>query len=562
MFVRIKRSVHNNRSYQYLQIVESVRRGERVRQRVIANLGRMDELLSSDQFDNLIRSMAKFSDRLRVIEAGQMPEVASCRARLWGPALVFERLWREQGLVEILHRLAAGRRFRFDPERVSFALALQRLCEPGSDLQGISFVRTAEVDGFGDIELQHLYRTVAFLSEQKEELERELFIRDRDLFSQELDLVFCDTTSTFVYRATETELRRRGHSRDHRSDLPQVVLVVAVDRDGWPVAWELLPGNTSDARAFEHMIGVFRSRFRIGRVIVVADRGMMSKGHLELLSGDEAQPYEYILGCRVRGDTEVRDKVLSRGGRYHDVSPKLKVKEVTVEGRRYVLCLNEEEAVKDAASREAIIEKLREKIDKQGAKSLIGNRGYARFLKAERGSLRIDFDKVKMDERYDGKFVIRTNTDLSAEEVAQAYKGLWRVERTFREEKSTLSVRPIYHKRDRCCVGHIVASFLALRLEVDLQRRLDEMGVDVAWPNVMRDLKQLQAVRISLDGHGYLVRTDFEGSAHRAFRAAGVRPPPKVTPLAQPPSPSREEVAVCSAEDQNEPSNLLESKGK
>ena len=169
MFVRIKCSVHNNRSYQYLQIVESVRRGEKVRQRVIANLGRMDELLSSDQFDNLIRSMAKFSDRLRVIEAGRMPEVASCRARLWGPALVFERLWREQGLAEILHRLAAGRRFRFDPERVCFALALQRLCEPGSDLQGSFFVRAAEVDGFDDIELQG-WRGICIVSDNSYKL--------------------------------------------------------------------------------------------------------------------------------------------------------------------------------------------------------------------------------------------------------------------------------------------------------------------------------------------------------------------------------------------------------
>jgi hypothetical protein len=149
-------------------------------------------------------------------------------------------------------------------------------------------------------------------------------------------------------------------------------------------------------------------------------------------------------------------------------------------------------------------------------------------LKTQRGALKINYDAVKRDERLDGKFVLRTTTKLSAEEVAQAYKGLWRVERTFREQKSTLEVRPIYHQKDSQCVGHIVASFLALRLEVDLQRALDERSVEVSWPDLMGDLKQLQAVRMTWDGKDYLIRTDFVGSAYQAFSAAGVKIPPRV----------------------------------
>jgi transposase len=195
------------------------------------------------------------------------------------------------------------------------------------------------------------------------------------------------------------------------------------------------------------------------------------------------------------------------------------------------VCLNEEEAVKDRAAREVILERLQERIDKQGAKSLVGNKGYARFLKMQRGSVQIDQEAVQADARYDGKFVLRTNTDLAADEVAKTYKSLWRVERTFREQKSTLQVRPLFHHRDDTSIGHIVASFLALRLEVDLQRRLEGKAIAVSWPTLMQDLKQVQAVHVALDGRSYLLRTDLRGTATHAFTAAGLRPPSPVTLL-------------------------------
>ena len=319
----------------------------------------------------------------------------------------------------------------------------------------------------------------------------------------------------------------KGYSRDHRPDLPQLVLGVAVDRKGRPVSWEVFPGNTADPKAFETMITKMRTRFRIGRVVVVADRGMMGKKSLELLTAGKT-PYDYILGCRMRKQKEVGAEVLARAGRYQEVAENLKVKEVYVGDRRYILCLNEEEERKDEASRTAILDHLREKLS-GGAKSLVGNKGYARYLRVTKDAMRIDEDKVAAEARYDGKYVLRTNTDLPAAEVAKTYKSLWRVERAFRETKSTLNVRPIFHHRDDTSIGHIVAGFLALRLEVDLQRRLEAHGVDVSWPTLMRDLGQVHAVRLKADGHTYVLRTDLQGTAHQAFRAAGVRPPSSVT---------------------------------
>lgn len=528
MFVRVKRSVQKGVTYEYLQIAESYRIHGKPRQRVLATLGRRDQLQTFSNIDSLIQSLGKFSEKFRVVETVRTQNVAARLSKAWGPALVFRRLWEEQGLPEILSALVQDRKFGFDVERVAFAMSLQRLCSPGSDLRGSGWLETVEAPGFSSIALQHLYRTNAFLAEIREELEKALFARDRDLFSQTLDLVFLDTTSVYVYRAEETEWRKRGFSRDRRPDLPQLVLAVAVDRKGWPVSWEVFPGHTADPVAFKAMVTKMRQRFRIGRIVVVADRGMMSEKAVDLLTSGETS-FDYILGCRMRKQKKVGEEVLARAGRYQEVTSNLKVKEVRVGDERYVVCLNEEEARKDEAAREAIIERLQEKLSRGEAKSLLANRGYARYLKMSKEAVRINEEAVRAEARFDGKYVLRTNTDFEAAEVARTYKSLWRVERTFRETKSTLEVRPIFHQNDETTIGHIVAGFLALRLEVDMQRRMEEKEMDVSWPNLMRDLGQVQAVRVELDGKTYILRTDLQGSAHQGFQAAGVRPPSPVT---------------------------------
>jgi hypothetical protein len=544
MFVRVKRSGSGERKHAYLQIVESVRTEGSVRQRVVATLGRRDQLVAHGALDALLQSLAKFSEKLRVVQRVRSEGIQAHRARSWGPALVFERLWQAQRLPEILSALGEGRRFAFDLERACFALALQRLCAPGSDLQGSQWLRTVECRGFESLELQHLYRTVGgFLAPVRTRLEHELFMRDRDLFSQKLDLVFIDTTSTMIWRDEQTPLRRRGHSKDHRPDQPQVMLCVAVDAQGWPIAWEILPGNTSDHTAFAGTIAKLRERFTIGRVIVVADRGMISKKSIEMLQAHPTQPLDFILGCRMRNQKEVRDQVLSHAGPLQKVADNLEVQPVSLDGRRYVICSNPLEARKDAAAREAILAKLETALA-SGPKSVVGNKGFARFLNVSKGAMTINRAAIEADARYDGKFVLRTNTELPADEVARAYKSLWRVERTFRETKSTLEVRPIFHHRDDTTIGHIVGCFLALRLEVDLQRRLEQREVDVSWPDLMRDLEQVRAVEVTLDGQRYRLRTEMVGAAHHAFAAAGVRVPPAVTALGPAPPPEPTEVPL------------------
>jgi len=531
MFVRVKRNVSKGISYEYLQIVRSYREGGKVKQQIIGALGRRDKLVASGELDGLLKSLAGFSEKLKVVDAVRTSGLTARTVRQWGPALVLGRLWERQGLPELLRKLAVARQFEFDLERAAFAMALQRLCAPGSDLAGSEWVKTVEAPGFQGLALQYFYRTAAFLAGVRQDLESRLFHRDLNLFNQTLEVVFIDTTSLYCYRDTETEWRKRGYSRDHRPDLLQWVLCVAVNAQGWPIAWEIFPGNTADQKALAQVVAVLRQRFHIRRVTVVADRGMISRDTINLLTEHRQAPFDYVLGCRMRRQKEVNEEVLARAGRYQPVAANLEVKEVRVGDERYVVCRNPQEALKDAVTRETLLDKLRQTVEKQGPKAVIGNRGYARFLKVAKGAVTVDAEAVKRDARLDGKFVLTTNTDLPPAEVAQTYKSLWRVERTFREQKSTLEVRPIYHHRDDTSMGHIVASFLALRLEVDLQQRLDERQAKVSWPDLMRDLSQVQSVLLELDGQRFQLRTDLVGSAHHAFAAAGVRPPPTVTPL-------------------------------
>jgi hypothetical protein len=279
-----------------------------------------------------------------------------------------------------------------------------------------------------------------------------------------------------------------------------------------------------------------RSRFGVRRVCIVADRGMISQEALAALEQPE-RGRQYILGARMRSRNEVRDEVLSRAGRYRVVHPERvepddpsppKVKEVRVEGRRYVVCLNEEEARKDAADREAIVAALRERL-RGGEKSLIGNKGYRRYLSGGGADhFRIDEAKVAEDARYDGKWVLRTNTDLDGAEVALQYKRPWMVERWFRSCKSLLQARPIYHRCDETIRGHVFCSFLALVLRQDLQARLEERGHAFEWADVIGDLDRLQMVEVEQERKRSLLRSEVQGTCGKVLQAVGVALPPTV----------------------------------
>jgi transposase len=294
------------------------------------------------------------------------------------------------------------------------------------------------------------------------------------------------------------------------------------------------PGNTTDVSTLKTISEQLRQRFNIQRFCIVADRGMISAGNLKYLEASDE--IAYILGTRMRKDKEVQQQVLSCGGRYRQVHPigskakdpsPLKVKEVRHADRRYIVCLNDRQAAKDKSTRQAIIAALEEKIPK-GLKALVGNKGYRRYVKIEKNSASIDFEKVKNEARFDGKWVLRTNTQLAADKVALKYKELWQVERVFRDVKSMLETRPIFHKCDDTIRGHVFCSFLALVLRKELERHLDKAGHVLEWSHIKQDLKALQETHIEDNGNRLALRSKAEGVCGKVFQAVGVAMPPTI----------------------------------
>ena len=450
----------------YLQIAQSRREGKRVKQSIIATLGRLDKLTASGAIDQLLRSAARFAERLMVLaeHASDAHDSPHATVVSTGPALIFERLWRETGCQAVVRTLLATRHYHFD------------------------------VDG------------------------------------------------------GET-LGQYGKSKDHRSDCKQMVLGMVIDGDGIPVASEMWPGNTTDVTTLDRVAERLQRRFGVRRVCLVADAGMISKKQIAAV---EARGWLYILGARLRRTKEVRDVVLSDTGAFDTVEVErqrpdpmtLQVKEVTVEDtprkgavkappkpRRYVVCRNPDQARKDAATRAQLLAALEDKLRSDGPKSVVANKGYKRYLKAEKGAFAIDLDKARDEERFDGMWVLRTNTELSAVEVALRYKQLWMVEQVFRTAKSLLDTRPIFHKTDATICGHVFCSFLALVLRDELYRRMDNAGVRAEWGDILRDLNALSETTIAYNGKSFAVRSNAVGVAGKIAQCVGVRLPNTVRQL-------------------------------
>jgi hypothetical protein len=538
----------------YLQIVESRRDGDQVRQQVVATLGRFDELQASGQLERLLRSGARFAEKAMVLGAVQDDMALTVAVQRIGPALVFERLWEETGCRAVIEELAGTRKHGFPLERAVFMTVLHRLMGGGSDRAADRWRNDYRIAGADALELHHLYRAMAWLGEElpaaeqagrtpfaprctKDLVEERLFAARRDLFSR-LDLLFLDTTSLYFEGAGGQTLGRHGYSKDHRPDLRQMILAVLIDGDGRPVCSEMWPGNTADVTSLLPVIDRLRQRFAIGRICIVADRGMISADTVAEL---EARDLLYILGVRERSDALVREVVLAddaplvpftieKRNQHTDYGAKA----VTLGSARYIVCRNHQEAEKDAADRQSIVQNLERQL-KKGDKALVGNTGYRRFLATVGDShFAIDRAKVEEDARFDGVFVLRTNTDLAPLQAMLRYKQLTGVEQTFRTEKHLFATRPIFHQLDETIRGHVACSFLALVLKVELEERIDGAKRSVkgprrgAWPEILADLDALTETLIEQDGKRFFVRAAPRPAASLALSAAGVALPPTV----------------------------------
>ncbi len=541
MFARIKKSGQN----QYLQLVENRREGKKTIQRVIATLGRIDQMQAKGEIESLVHSLSRFSEKIMLIlSARDNPDIQATAKKI-GPAIIFGRLWKELGLGKIISNLLKERKFEFNVERAIFLTVLHRLFISGSDRYCDKWRRDQRIGGVEALSLHHLYRAMAFLGEQlkdqkdttpftprciKDVIEEDLFHTNSDMFSG-ADLFFFDTTSIYFEGEGGETLGKKGHSKDHRPDLNQMVVGTLINDEGRPVCCEIWPGNTADVKTLLPVAERLKRRFPVDLFCLVADRGMISE---ETIKGLDERDIPYILGSRMRKSTEIRDDVLLRGGGYKEVRPEkasgpspLKVKEVRVDDRRYIVCLNEKQARKDAQDRLNIISSLQERL-KKGPKSLVGNKGYRRYLKVDSDSIAIDEKKIEEESRYDGKWVLRTNTELPAQMVALKYKELIQVEQVFRDMKSVLETRPVFHQTDETIRGHVFCSFLALVLRKELEGHLEKAGHCFEWSDIKQDLEALQEVTITEHNKSLAVRTECIGTCGKVFQSIGVAVPPAI----------------------------------
>jgi Transposase DDE domain len=568
MFFRLKTSGPRR----YLQIVENRREGGSVRQQVIATLGRLDELAASGGLAALLASGARFCEQVLLLAALDNAEPEpQLQTRRIGAPLVFGRLWQETGCRAVIEEALNGRAFAFPLERAIFTAVLHRLMVSGSDRACERWQADYAIPGSEELDLHHFYRAMAWLGEElpgeeaqqhatpfaprtiKDLIEEALFARRRDLFS-DLSLVFLDTTSlSFTGNGGET-LGARGHSKDHRPDLQQMIVGVVIDAHGRPICSELWPGNTADVGVLLPVIDRLRHRFGISRVCVVADRGMIAAATLAAL---EERGLEYILGARERSDKLVREVVLADSRPFTPLlvarargDTQLFVKEVVVERRRYIVCRNEAEAAKDAAMRAAVVDGLDRQL-KQGDKALIGNAAYRRYLRRVRPvdggkagpAFEIDPGKLADEARFDGIFVLRTNARVTPLQAVLRYRDLLQVEELFRTAKTLLRTRPIHHSCDEAIRGHVFCSFLALVLRKELQGRWEGAAPKPEWGDLLRDLDRLQEATLEQDGKTWRLRTEATGTVPPLLKILGIALPPRVQatgpPATAPPTTPR-----------------------
>jgi len=527
MFLRISRQrLKNGKVIEHYQLAESVwqRQAKKARTNIVYNFGRLDDPDVVKRMRKLARSIMRRCSPDDIV--AEMPEWKVVDAWPYGPLHVVEELWRRVGLDKIISKRVRGRRFGFDVERAVFAMVANRALAPSSKLYCFEqwLREDVRISGTDKLELQNLYRAMDFMEAEKEYIEEAVYFNLADLMNLDVDLIFYDTTSLHfeidendegnsvddVVRGSKIAgskkykaPRKRGHSKNGRGDVPQIVVGLAVTRDGLPVRHWVFPGNTVDVTTVKQVKDDLRG-WRLGRCVFVGDAGMVSEENLNYLRRGGGS---YIMCMPLKRGSEVAKMVTTRAGRYKRVADNLQVKEVVLgkgaRQRRYVVCYNPLEVVRQRRHRDRLLKELEAELvalkdlDSQSYTKrvfeLVASRRYGRYVRRTKtGKLRIDRSAIKSAEKLDGKFVVHSNDDtLSAEDMALGYKQLMRVEQAWRQLKSVVKMRPVYHWAPHRIHAHVFLTVLGLLL----QRMVEEACCDT-WRNITDDLKQVKLVQL------------------------------------------------------------------
>jgi Transposase DDE domain len=546
----------------HLQLVESVwdpvKRQSKIR--VIHNCGRADDPEVIERLRRLACNILRRCSPEEIV--AENPQWRLVEAWPYGDVYVLERLWQRLGIGEVIQQALGRRKMDFPVERALFAMVANRACAPSSKLycweQWLG--EDVRIAGTAELELHHLYRAMDFLEANKTAIEEAIYFRMADLLNLDVELIFYDTTSLHFEVDEEDEgageddvvygslpsgakryraLRKRGKSKNGRDDAPQIVVGLAVTRDGFPVRHWIFPGNTVDVTTVEQVKQDLKG-WRLGRCVFVGDAGMVSKANLEQLARGGGR---YILCMPVHPGGEVDREVIARPGRYQPVAENLQVKEVVVgvgeRRRRYVVCHNPQEAQRQRHHREQVLKELAAEIatlresDAAGHSkrvcALRASARYGRYLRLSKtGKPVIDAAKIKAAERLDGKFVVHSNDDtLSAADLALGYKQLQRVEQAWRSLKSGLRLRPVYHWAVHRIHAHVGLSVLALLLE-----RVAEHACADTWRNIRDDLRQIKLAQLSSPNGTVWQVTEPAPAADKRLKLLQIAKPPPLLDIA------------------------------
>ncbi len=547
MYLRsISRKNKDGSTVTYIQLAHNVwdKKKSYARAEVIYSFGRADEL-DIDAIRRLVKSLCRFLSPEDTLKAQTSTEkvfggLQFIRSLPMGGAYILRSLWERLGLHKVIVQSLKNREFKAPVEWAIFAMSANRALSPDSKRAVEEWVKEDVALGNEEpISLQHLYRAMDFLLEKEEVIQKEVFFATADLLNLEVDLLFFDTTSTYMEIEEEDGdkegMRRYGHSKDRRPDLPQVVIGLAVTKEGIPVRCWVLPGNTQDMSTVEMVKNDLRG-WKLSRCVWVMDRGMSSEENRVIL---QKAGGHYILGEKLRDAQGNHKEALSCRGRYHDVRENLKVKEVIIgEGerrRRFVIVYNPEQAKKDEATRQRSLKRIEESlkaVGEQGGKShkkavcaLMSHRSMGRYLRQlKSGRIKIDRAKVKAEEALDGKYLLSTSDDsLSTEDIAFGYKQLMEVERAFRTLKSTLELRPVYHRKDERIKAHVLLCFLALVLV-----RIAERQTGQTWDKIRPIMERIHLGEFQSKDGRILQRTELTPKQINILKKLEISQPPRL----------------------------------
>ena len=519
--------------------------------KIIHSFGRADEL-DRDQLVRLCNSIARVCG-LHVIDPIADGEIIKdndplswprdlklVRTRPLGTVLGIETLWERLGIGKTFRDVCKKRKLKVPYDKALLAMCANRLCEPESKLgvwdRWLDKVYLPSCEG---LKLEQMYEAMDLLYEHAVEVEKNIFFHTANLFNLEVDLIFYDTTTAAFSidqeddEQSDDSLRRYGRAKNGQWG-PQVVVALAVTREGFPVRCWVLPGNTADSTTIETVRKDLRG-WNLGRALFVADAGINSEDNRQELARACGK---YLLATRMANVAEIKQKVLTKRGKYTVLRDNLHVKEVIVgdgeRRRRYILCYNPKEAKRQKKHRRHIVALLEKELDRHPDKSataqwaieLLASKRYKRYLTISKSKrIRIDRGKIREASKYDGKWVIETNDDtISVEDAACGYKGLMIIERCFRSLKSTqIKLTPMYHWLSRRIEAHVRICVLALLIE-----RIAEVACDASWSRIRHQLDKMQATEFFSIKHRFFRRNEIAAGTRSIFKKLKISIPKKI----------------------------------